>query len=173
MKGLFFLIVVLLFSLGLFLLGDTRKVQRTFFFPEVKAPHRDTEDRISGEERVIPRQRKVLDNIRLLVEEVILGPLSHIHSRLVSSEVKVYSLVLDQRVLYLNLSGDMLKPDSQVAQPLEVQIQALGNTVLFNFPFLKKVFIFVEGQIPDFSGTYGQDSYNLSNGVSYSTDILK
>ena len=173
MKGGFLLIVALFLSLSFFLLGNYREVQRTFFFPEVKAPHRDYEDKISGEERIIPRQRRALDNIRLLVEEVILGPLSHTHSRLVSSEIKVYSLVLDQSVLYLNLSGDMLEPDLQVALPLEVQIQALGNTILFNFPFLKKVFIFVEGQIPDFGIAYGQDSHYFGDGVSYSTVILK
>ncbi len=173
MKGGFLLIVALIFSLSFFLLGDNRKVQRTFFFPEVKAPHRDYEEKISGEERVIPRQKRALDNIRLLVEEIILGPLSHTHSRLVSSEIKVYSLVLDQSVLYLNLSGHMLEPDLQVALPLEVQIQALGNTILFNFPFLKKVFLFVEGQIPDFSIASGQDSHYFGDGVSYSTLILK
>ncbi len=173
MKGGFLLLVVLFLSLGFFLLGGNRKVQRTFFFPEVKAPRREFEVRVSGEERLIPRQGKVLENIRLLVEEVILGPLSHTHSRLVSSEIKVYSLVLDQSVLYLNLSGHMLEPDLQVALPLEIQIQALGNTILFNFPFLKKVFLFVEGQIPDFSITYGKGLYNFNDGVSFSTVILK
>ncbi len=173
MKGGFLLLVVLFLSLGFFLLGGNRMVQRTFFFPEVKAPHREFEVTVSGEERVIPRQGKVLENIRLLVEEVILGPLSHTHTRLISAETKVYSLVLDQSVLYLNLSGDMLELDPQVALPVEVQIQALGNTVLFNFPFLKKIFIFVEGQIPDFGVTHGQQSHNFSDGVSYSTVILK
>jgi hypothetical protein len=67
----------------------------------------------------------------------------------------------------------MLKSDPQIALPLELQLQALGNTILFNFPFLKKVYVFIEGQIPDFSTAYGETSYNFAEGVSYAPSILK
>jgi len=173
MKGGFFLVVLLLLSLGIFFLAGNRKVERTFFFPEIKTQRRNSGIRFSGEERIIPRQKRRLDNIRLVIEEIILGPLSHKHSRLVSPEVTLYSLVLDQNKLFLNLSGEILNSAPHSTLPPEVQIQAIGNTILYNFPFLKKVYVFIEGQIPDFSVVHGEDSISFINGINYTATIPK
>ncbi len=173
MKGGFLLVVLLLLSLGIFLLAGNRKVERTFFFPEVKTKRQDGGIRFSAEERIIPRQKRRLDNIRLVVEEIILGPLSHNHSRLVSPEVVLYSLVLDQNKLFLNLSGEILNSAPHSTLAPEAQIQAMGNTILFNFPFLKKVYVFIEGQIPDFSASHGEASNRFVNGINYTATMLK
>jgi hypothetical protein len=173
MKSGFILIVTLLFSISLYLLAGDRNVKRAFFFPEIGAPNRALESKVSGEGRVIPSQKTAVENIRLVIEEVILGPINHSHGRLVSQKVKLLSLVLSRGVLYLNLSGIMLEKDPQVLLPVETQIQAMVNTLLFNFPFLKKVYVFIDGQIPDFSFEHGQEAYNFADGVSYSPVILK
>lgn len=197
------MVLVLVLSLSFYLSDDKRKVKRTFFFPAFGvtgssrrggSPPRNLSDlegkpvnleltteladipdayKLYWETRMLPIGRSLRESIRLLVEDIILGPLNPEHLRLLAGEVKVRSLLINNGVLYLSFSHEILKQDPSLLLPLEHQIQAAGNTLLFNFPQLKKVYIFVSGQIPDFSSFYGEELFNFSSGVDYNNNFLK
>ncbi|GAH70672.1 unnamed protein product, partial [marine sediment metagenome] len=56
--------------------------------------------------------------------------------------------MLRDGTLYLNLSKDMILTDDSPQYGLDDMILAVGNAVLFNFPRIKQLFIFVDGQQP-------------------------
>jgi hypothetical protein len=169
-KTAFALFLAFALSLGLFIFSGEKKTHRAFFFPDIRTRKRPTAMKVSGERRILPLRASRVENIRLVIEDMLLGPTDHRHAQLVSPNVRLLALVYSHGILYIDLSGSILEEDPSVELPLALQIQALGNTILYNFPFVARVFVFIEGQIPVFPS---QGDTNFENGVVFSKKILK
>ena len=167
------LFVSFFLSVLLYAFLQEKKSRQTLFFPEngTIVNHRDV--RLSGEIRILPVRRKTEENIRLLIEDTFLGATKPTHSRLVSKQVRLLSLIYNRGVLYLNLSKDILEKDPGAPLPVKTQIQGLVNSIRFNFPKVRNVYVFIEGQLPDSSRWHGEEAFDFTGGVGYARELLR
>lgn len=163
--GIIFLFVFTL-SLVLYLVSPDRKARRTLFYPKLFT------HKLSGETHFLPLKQDKEKNIEALVEELILGPLDPEHRRALPRKVKLDSLLLREGNLYLNFSKELLSLDSEAPLSLEEMLMAVTNTLIFNFPNLKQVHCFINGQILRISGSSEEGFYDFSKGIKYTTKIL-
>ncbi len=145
-------------SLGLYLFKENR-VRRVLFFPEQGTK------RLVGEIRYLPEMDNLEDNINLLVEEIILGPSRENHEILVPKEVSVESLILRDSVLYLDFSEEIVLKEMDLKLGFEKSLMVMANTVMFNFPLVEKVFVFINGEIPK--------NRAFLNGIEYNASLLQ
>ncbi len=136
------LVLVILISVFFFYLPKRRWVKRVLFFPELNS------ENLSGEERYLPPGKFLEDNVKLLLEEVILGPADPAHERILPRSVDIESIMVRNGTLYLDLSREIIFSASEVNYSLDKMIGAVGSAVLFNFPQIDKLFLFINGQIP-------------------------
>lgn len=138
LTGGFFLLLLLL-SLVLFLSGG-RWVRRTLFFPELGS------GRLAGESRFLPRRRSLEGNVQLLLQEVILGPELPMHRPLLPPQTRLLAVLARQRSVYVSLSRELLT-EGGGADPQDA-LAALGASVYFNFPRVRRLQLLIEGQVP-------------------------
>ncbi len=136
------LLVSLFLALLLYTLPGPSRSKRVLFFPQGEAR------KLAGETRFLPRRRNIEDNIQLLLEELILGPATPNYQRVVPQDLEIESVILKQTSLYINFSQEMIFAAASLHQTLDEMIQAVGKSVLYNFPRVKKLYVFVEGQLP-------------------------
>jgi len=134
------LLASLLISLLLYLLPGRSK--RVLLFPIGQ------DRRLAGETRFLPRKKGLEENIRLLVEEIVLGPATPNYQRVVPQDLTVQNVILVQNTLYISFSKEMLFAAAELNQTVDEMIQAVGNSVLYNFPRVKDLYVFIEGQLP-------------------------
>lgn len=123
--------------------------RRVLFFPEV--PHQGTEHTavvLRDEVRYVPYRSRADAALRMLVEETILGPADHRTHRLLPREVEIISTHVTGEVAYVNLSHHAWLAATPVPSTGDERIQALHDTIRFNFPRLRDVRILIEGQEP-------------------------
>ncbi len=108
------------------------------------------ETRLVGETRYLPRRTGRPERLRLLVDEVILGPRAREHGSVLPRSTEVRFLTLGSDTLYLDLSAAALLDESGAELQGADRLQALASTLLFNTPWLRRVWLFVDGQIPDY-----------------------
>ena len=130
-------------ALLLFLDGE-RPVARVLFFgsPEGNA--------LVGETRYLPRRAERSEQLRLLVDELILGPRAREHRAALPRSTEVRGLMLGGGTLYLDLSAAALLDDLGDGLQGAERLQALASTVRFNHPWLQRVHLFVDGQVPSY-----------------------
>ncbi len=162
-----------LLSVVLYAFLQEKKSRQILFFPENSTIVNHGDVRLSGEIRVLPVRTTTEDNIRLLVEDIFLGATEPTHSRLVSKQVRLLSLVYNRGMLYLNLSKDILIEAAGAPLPVELQIRGLVNSIRFNFPKLRNVYVFIEGRLPNSTRWHGEEGFDLSEGVGYSEELLR
>lgn len=105
---------------------------------------------LAGETRYLPRRDARPEQLRLLVDESILGPRSRDHRAALPRSTRVLSLMVAGDTLYLDLSAAALLDDSGSGLPGAERLRALASTLLFNAPWLRRVWLFVDGQTPRF-----------------------
>jgi spore germination protein GerM len=138
------LVAVLLVSLFFFFLVGYKREKRVLFFP------REGSAALAAEERFLPNHRDLEVDLRKLIEEVILGPAGHDEVRLIPREVTVRSLSVQNHVLYLDLSADIVTAGHEYPLHGDEALEALKKTILFNFPKVREVAVTVDGQVPRF-----------------------
>ena len=133
----------------LLFLGREPPVAHVLFFA---GPGDDlvAETRLVGETRYLPRRTGRPERLRLLVDEVILGPRAREHGSVLPRSTEVRFLTLGGDTLYLDLSAAALLDESGAELQGADRLQALASTLLFNTPWLRRVWLFVDGQIPDY-----------------------
>ena len=133
------LIFLLIISLLTFFIADNNLVRRVLFFPDREG--------VSGEMRRLPRQRSLEDDVELLVNEMILGPYSIDHLRIIPENTSLQNLFLrDKSLLYIDFSADLIVTENeQRLVPLEM-IELIGRNFKYNFPVLEEITISVDGQ---------------------------
>ena len=105
---------------------------------------------LAGETRYLPRRDGRPEQLRLLVDESILGPRSRDHRAALPRSTEVRSLMIAGDTLYLDLSAAALLDDSGSGLQGAERLRALASTLLFNAPWLRRVWLFVDGQTPRF-----------------------
>ena len=135
---------VLVFSLLLFLLEGNAKVVRVLFFPVQGGRG------MVAEERLLPRHRMLEQDVTELAEGVLLGPTRHDALRIFPRGASVLSSLVRGRTLYLDLSPRLLVEDPEVPLKGEEALAALSRSIKFNFPRLREVVFFIDGQTPRF-----------------------
>ena len=135
-----FLLVICLSAVQYFYCKDKLE-RRVLFFPTVSSA------RLVGEERLIPL-KKGEDAVRILLAEIILGPVLPNHVRILPKETRVTSLLWRKDSVYVNFSNHILFTGGEINYSNEEILSAVGNSILFNFPRVKHLYIFIDGQIP-------------------------
>lgn len=136
------LAVTLTVSFLAMIVGDP-PVSRVLFFEGADGD-------LVGETRYLPRRAGRIDSLRLLVDEVILGPRAREHGSALPRSTEVRGLTLGSDTLYLDLSAAALLDESGAGLQGVDRLQALASTLLFNMPWMNRVWLFVDGQIPDY-----------------------
>lgn len=138
------LLGVLVVSLLLFFLFGNAKVSRVLYFPGLSG------QRLVGEERLIPRQGTLVAEITQTAEEVLLGPARNDALRLFPRGGRVIAAFVEGRTIIMDLSPLVLLADPEVPLRGSAALDALRKSLLFNFPHLREVDFFIDGQPPRF-----------------------
>lgn len=86
--------------------------------------------------------------MRLLVQDMILGPMRIQHGRLLPRTTDVRSLILQDGTVYIDLSAHVMEDDPAVRIPLDEALQAFSDTLMYNFRSLEDVVVTIDGQTP-------------------------
>jgi hypothetical protein len=135
---------VLVLSLLFFLLLGNGKTSRVLFFPGV------TGRRLVAEERLIPRQPTREAEISQTAEEVLLGPARNDALRLFPRGARVISTFVEGRTIVMDLSPLVLLADPEVPLRGQEALAVLERSLRYNFPHLREVDFFIDGQPPRF-----------------------
>jgi hypothetical protein len=141
--------------------------RRVFFFPDTFSL------KLRGEERFLKTEGALHDNVKKLVEELLLGPTTPDNIRVFPQGTQLVACVTKNNDLYLNLSEEVLLKADTLPFPLEKSIFSCINTLRFNFPEIKKIFFFIHGeelvlQIQDKKG----NKIPIEN-IGFSQDMLQ
>jgi spore germination protein GerM len=133
------LAVLLITSMTAFFIADNNLVRRVMFFPGQK--------NISGEMRRIPRQETLEDDIKLFVKELILGPYSIDHLRLIPENTELQNLLLrNKSLLYIDFSADFVIRDNNLSLITSDTISLIRKNLKYNFPILEEIRLSIDGQ---------------------------
>jgi hypothetical protein len=139
---------LLVCSLALFLAGG-HWARRVLFFPETISR------KLAGETRYLPRRGGLEGNVRLLVEEALLGPALPLHQRILPRSTRLQTVLVHRGAVIVSLSGGILLQDPECPfTPLEA-LEALGTLIRFNFPRARSLQLLIEGQVPFGWGAQG------------------
>ncbi len=131
-----------LIALTFYLVHPPERVARTLFFP------RTTRTELSSERRLVPRVPDAEREVRLLVEELLLGPVNIAHTRILPRETRIRSLLRRDDVVYLDLTAEPIVERSDTDGMVETAIEAIERSILFNFRSVEEVVITVGGNVP-------------------------
>ncbi len=130
----------LLLSLFLYFFIDNVHVTRTFFFP-------GRDGTLSGETRRLPHQKTRETEIQQYVDELILGPIDINHNRLVPENTRLLTVMYRQKnTVYLDFSADFVVHDKSMPLNAEEMVSGIKKNIKYNFPFVKRIIIAVNGE---------------------------
>ena len=139
------LAVVFLVSVFLFAFSENWE-RRVLFFPHVKST------KVTGEERFLPDMGSENANVLLLVNEIVSGPYKYGNLPVIPVGTKVISAMMRDGILYVNFSDGIFQIDKLVLISPRQMLQAFADSIIYNFPGVKKVFVFIEGRpVSDYS----------------------
>ena len=136
------LVAAFAIGLGFYLFMPPQRVARTLFFPGVASAE------LSGERRLIPRTESIERSVYLLVQDLLLGPTSITHRRALPRATAIRSLMVEDRVAYLDLGAEAILAGTDVAGAAETGFEAVRKSILFNFRQLDEVVITLDGHVP-------------------------
>ena len=119
-------------------------MERILYFP------RDHGQGYVAEARFLSRHRGLAENITELVEGVLLGPTRHDAVKLFARGASVRAALIKGRTLYLDLSSRILEDDPDVPLKGSDALDALNRSILFNFPRVREIVVYIDGQAPRF-----------------------
>jgi len=112
--------------------------RRTFVFYTI------SDGELIIEERMLKSSRSQEDNIIQYVNEAVLGPLSPDLLPLIPGGTRLLSLLYRDEVIYLNLSENAALPPPEGGSTRN-NFKTFYAGILRNFPFVKDVHFFIEG----------------------------
>lgn len=136
------LLFALLLALLIYAVVPGERVERTLFFPGT------TSQALSGERRLIPRTDSLSDDVTIIVSDVLLGPKRIDHVRAFPRNTRLKSVILQDGTAYINLSESAALNVAELRTTLEVSLQALERTILYNFRELDVVVVTIDGKVP-------------------------
>lgn len=118
--------------------------RRVFWFPD------STGAAIHAEFRFVPRRESESDQIRLYLQELVLGPARMGSVPFLPRGVRFSSIVLQGRErLFIDFSPSLVARLEEGEASLESIVDALEANVRHNFPFLEEITFTIGGQIPN------------------------
>jgi hypothetical protein len=139
-------VVMLGYSVFMVQPSTTGTERRVLFFPELSGTGGPL--RLMGEVRYLPYRADAGADLRLLVEETILGPADHRAHRLLPRASQVISTHVHGGTAYVNLSRHVWLAPTPVPSSGAERVHALAAAIRFNFPRLQEVRMLIEGQEP-------------------------
>jgi hypothetical protein len=133
-----FLALCIILSL-LFFIFTSQWTKRVLFFPEVSSK------KFEAEVRYLPEANSNAGNIRILLEDLLLGPSNFGYSSVLPTKSSLHSVMFEDGVLYVGFSKSIYQLDNNLFGPREM-LQAIANSLYFNFPWLKKIYFFIDGK---------------------------
>jgi hypothetical protein len=137
------LAALVLSSLLFFLGGESRTRERVLFFPAYR-----TAD-FEGEIRELPRKESLEADIRLVVEEIILGPFGIHHDPILPESADVRSVMLRDDTLYVDFSIDVIFQREDSILSLGEVLDGIRRSITFNFPSVERIVFTVRGEVPE------------------------
>lgn len=132
-----------LFSMIMFLVNKGGK-RYSFVFPSVEAGSSIIEI------RRLPKSH--LPEVEYYVNEMMLGPQTERCRRIFPQNAKVISCMQKNKVLYVNLSKEIINPETENKMlPVRDAIELFKKNILRNFSSVSSVEVFVEGN-PAYEG---------------------
>ena len=131
---------LLLISFFLYFIFSGNITYRVLFFPK------EFTYEFSGELRRLPKRKTVEENIHLVVDELILGPIDIHSARVLSEKVKLNSILFRNKKLYLDFSPDIIITEYDVHLSFNEILEGIKKTLIFNFPDLDEIIISVGGE---------------------------
>ncbi len=131
-------------SILVFMFTGYRRVERVLYFP------REHGTGLVTEARFVTRHNGLPDNVTELVESVLLGPTRHDAARLFPRGASVRAALIRGHTLFLDLSARILEEDPEVPLKGSDALAALNRSIRFNFPRLREIVIYIDGQVPRF-----------------------
>ncbi len=140
--GLF--IGVLFLSLITYVVAPPPLERRMLFFPDTAGGDRH------AEWHFIPRRSERVDQIRLYIEELKLGPVELGSIPFIPENAELRSLVLhDGTTLYIDFTPDIMFDEQDSERNFADLEQLLTENLHHNFPSLDRTVVLVGGQVPD------------------------
>lgn len=121
---------------------------------------------LTAERRYLRKRSSSEGNVRAFVDDLLLGPVSIDLLRFIPKNTQVLSLMLRDRVLYLNLSTNVVLEEAEASWDTGMKVQGLANNLYYNFPRLRDVKVFINGQIPRIGDT-------LLDNLAYSRTLVR
>jgi hypothetical protein len=147
------LLLTLLLSVLLFVLsGESDTRERVLYFPLYRSAE------FEGEVRELPKKDSREADLKLLVEEIILGPFNIHHDPLLPEEADVRSVLLRDETLYVDFSIDVIFQREGSILSLNEVLEGIRKTVTFNFPFVERIVFTVRGEVPESESGKGRQS---------------
>ena len=131
--------ILLVGSLLLYLTDTDRMDFRVIFFPD------ESTGDWRGEERKIPHFASIEDAAYALIKEIILGPAKLRLMRALPKNTVLRSVLLREEILYVDFSDHLAVPENAAELSLETMIDGVKRTILYNFPSIEGVVVFVGG----------------------------
>ena len=113
-------------------------VRRVFLFDSVDSSVEHVES------RYLPKCRTKSENIRLFIDELLLGSFMDRSRPLFAAGAKILSCYLRDNTLYLDLSSEALLADTESSETKRAY-QLLKKNVKLNFRGVKKYKVFIKG----------------------------
>ena len=134
------LLLSLAVSLSAYFIIDNVHITRTFFFP-------DRRGGLKGETRRLPDLKGDEQKIGQLVEELILGPFDIDHNFLIPKDTRLNTVMLrNKSTVYLDFSPNFVIAAGTTSLSYNDIISGIEKNVRYNFPYVKKIIITVDGQ---------------------------
>ena len=111
-------------------------------------------DELVGEVRYLPSRDGPRQELQLLVDELILGPRVREHVAVLPRSTEVRFLTVGRETVYIDLNAAALLDDLPNGLQDADRLRALASTVLFNMPWLQRVWLFVDGQVPNYKSAH-------------------
>lgn len=133
------MVVLVILSMTIYFVVGNNLVRRVLFFPG-----RNTS---SGEMRHVPKQEYVEENIELFINELILGPYSIDHLRLIPEKTKLQGLLLrNKSFLFIDFSADLIVSEQELSINTAKILELIKKNLMYNFPILEEISLSVDGQ---------------------------
>ncbi len=130
-------------SLVLYIFTGSSYVNRVLFFPVEGSLH------LAGELRRLPKEDRNEDNIELLVDELILGPVDLSFKKLLPKDTTVRTCMLRDRTVYLDLSPELIVNQEGTELSVDESLLGIERSIRYNFPGVEDVIFFIDGEMYD------------------------
>ncbi len=141
------LLILLAVSLLIFFVFSNDRHEKAFFFYETGTYNEE------GESRVIPGYHEKEKNIRIYVEELLLGPSNVNFEAIFPEGTRLNQIMLREKKLFLDINNMVLKTDISKSYNIGKSIKLLKKNIYFNFPGIDTVIFTISGEEPDIADT--------------------